>query len=354
MKKKSFNPVVRITDHWIGSTHPCFVIAEAGSNHNRKFALAKKLIDVAVHAGADAIKFQLFVPDKIYVHGAGAADYLGKKKSIDTILEEMKMPENWIAKLAAYCGKKGILFLCSAFDEKSVDVIDPFVAAHKIASYEITHLPLIRHVAKKGKPIILSTAMATEKEIAEALDTIASVGNRNVILMHCIAKYPAPIEDSNLRIIPMLQKRFRVPVGLSDHSRDPLLNPIAVAALGGHIIEKHFTLSNTLPGPDHAFAIEPNELTALVASVHKTESALGSPKKRLLPIEKELHAFARRHLHATRPIKKGERFSKENIAALRSGKVAPGMDPKYLDQVLGKRAKRDIAIGQGIQKRDIH
>ncbi len=351
--KPQFNKFVRIGNRIVGEGQPCFVIAEAGSNHNRKFHLAKKLIDTAAKAKADAVKFQVFVPEKIYVKNAGFADYLGRERTIQQIFHDIMMPREWLPKLAEYCKKKGILFLSSTFDEESVDLVDPYVSAHKIASYEATHLPLVRHIAKKGKPIIMSVGMASINEIREALNVIASTGNRNVVLMHCIAKYPAPIEATNLRVMDALRKEFKVPVGLSDHSREPLINPVTAVARGGNMIEKHFTLSNNLPGPDHKFALVPKELEEMVAGIRKAESALGSSTKHVQEIEKELYLFARRRVHAIKDIKKGEVFTKENIAVLRSGKSRPGLEPKYFEWVIGRRAVRDIKESEGVRKEDV-
>jgi N,N'-diacetyllegionaminate synthase len=184
--KPQFNRIVKIGNRLVGEGQPCFIIAEAGSNHNQKFSIAKKLVDAAVKAKADAVKFQVFVPEKIYVKNAGFADYLGNKKTIQQIFQDIMMPVDWIPKLAEYCRKKGIMFLSSAFDEGSVDLVDKHVAAHKIASYESTHIPLIKHIAKKGKPIIMSVGMASIDEIRDVLRAIASTGNKNVIIMHCI------------------------------------------------------------------------------------------------------------------------------------------------------------------------
>jgi N-acetylneuraminate synthase len=349
-----FNEVVRIGDRLIGEGHSCFIIAEAGSNHNQKFGWAKRLIDIAAKAKADAVKFQTFIPEKIYVKHAGFADYLGRGASIQQIFKDLVMPVRWLPKLAEYCQKKNIIFMSSVFDEESADLVDPFVHAHKIASYESTHLPLIKHVAMKGKPIVLSTGMATIPEVREALATIASTGNDNVILMHCVAKYPAPIESSNLLAIDLLRRECGVPIGLSDHSREAVINPVAMVARGGNIIEKHFTIKNSLPGPDHKFAIEPDELTEMVASIRKAETALGSPMKGVLPIEQELFKLARRRVHAIRDIKKGEIFSLKNVAVLRSGKARPGLEPKDFEWVLGKRAKNNIQESDGVRAEDIH
>ncbi len=351
--KSYFHGVVKIGRHRLGEGHPCFVIAEAGSNHNRRWDLARKLVRAAAQARADAVKFQVFVPEKIYVQDAGCADYLGKKKTIRQIFEEIAMPRNWIQQLARHCARAGILFLASVFDEEAADQVDPFVPAHKIASYESTHLPLLKYVAKKKKPIILSAGLASLDEIAAALETIASAGNRDVVLMHCVAKYPAPVEATNLRVIDTLRQLFHVPVGLSDHSRGLLINPVAAAARGANILEKHFTLSNNLPGPDHRFALEPGELAALVAAVRQAESALGSPIKKVLPIEKELFAFARRRVHATRDIRKGETFTHGNTAVLRSGKKRPGLEPCHYERLMGKHAARDIKRSDGIRACDV-
>jgi|RhiMetdeSRZDD1v2_1073273.scaffolds.fasta_scaffold139211_2 sialic acid synthase SpsE len=351
--KPRFNEVVKIGDRLVGEGHRCFIIAEAGSNHNQKLSWAKKLIDIAAKAKADAVKFQTFIPEKIYVKHAGFADYLGNAKSIQQIFKDMTMPADWLPKLAESCQKRSILFMSSVFDEESADLVDRFVPAHKIASYESTHLPLIKHVAKKGKPIVLSTGMATVGEIREALRAIASTGNENVILMHCVAKYPAPIESTNLRSVDLLRKEFGVPVGLSDHSREAIVNPVAMAARGGNIIEKHFTIKKSLAGPDHKFAIEPHELEEMVTSIRRAEAALGNPVKGVLPLEKELFTFARRRVHAIRDIKKGEIFSPKNVAVLRSGKARPGLEPKDFEWMLGRRARNDIKESDGVRAEDI-
>jgi len=349
-----FNSAVRVADRWIGQGHPCFVIAEAGSNHNRSLPLALKLIDVAAQAASDAVKFQSFIPHKIYVKNAGCADYLGHSRTIQEIFEKIQMPREWLPKLARHCKRKRILFLSSVFDPESADQVDPFVPAHKIASYECTHLPLIRHVARKGKPILLSTGMASLREIGDALETIAAAGNRNVVLMHCIAKYPAPVDVSNLRVIETLRQEFRVPVGLSDHSRDALVNPVATVARGGNILEKHFTLKNTLPGPDHRFAVEPKELARMVEAVRNAEAALGSSVKKVHRLEKELYLFARRRVHAIADIRRGDVFTVENVAVLRSGKARPGLEPRHFDRILGKRAKTNIRESDGIRSEDVY
>jgi N-acetylneuraminate synthase len=340
---------IKVGSKKIGEGEPAFIIAEAGSNHNGRIEQAKKLIDVAVEAGADAVKFQLFRAEKLYPQNAGHADYLKTKKSIYRIIKEMEMPYDWIPELYDYCRERSIIFLASHFDEESADKLEEVcVDAYKIASYECTHIPLLRYTAKKGKPIIMSTGLASLGEIEESLNVIYAQGNSQVALMHCAAAYPTPIEHVNLRVMDTLKTAFEVPVGISDHTRDPILVPIVAVARGANIIEKHFTLSNKLEGPDHRFAIEPHELKAMVKSIRMTEKALGSPHKHVMPSEKELYKFARRRIHAIRDIKKGEIITSKNAAILRSGKLPPGAEPKFWDLILGKKAAKNIAIGEGI------
>ena len=325
---------VQICDKWIGDGEPCFIIAEAGSNHNGSLQQAKNLIDVAVDAEADAVKFQLFRANKLYPANAGHSDYLKLDRSIYDIIADMEMPYEWLPELAAYCQERGIIFLSSVFDEESVDRLDPHVPAYKIASYEMTHLPLVRYIAGKGKPVIISTGTANLEEVDETVEAFYETGNRDLMLMQCTASYPAPLESLNLRAIATMKNAFGVPVGLSDHSRDPLAGPMASVALGGNLVEKHFTLSNRLPGPDHSFAIEPEELRSMVQKMREVERTLGSGEKAVQSVEAELREFARRSIFATQDIAVGDIFSQENVAVLRRGKLAPGLEPKYYEAVL--------------------
>lgn len=344
---------VRIGNRWIGEGRPCFIIAEAGSNHNVDLNQAKRLIDVACQARADAVKFQLFRASKVYPRNAGQCDYLKLPKSIYEMVSEMEMPYEWLPVLSDYCRGKKILFLASVFDEESADRIEPYVEAFKISSYEMTHIPLIRHVALKGKPIILSTGAASLEEVQEVVSQIREVGNPDLILLQCTAAYPVPFDSLNLRAILTLKSTFQVPVGLSDHSRDPLVAPIAAVALGSAVIEKHFTLDNDLPGPDHRFAVEPEELKWMVEKIRAAETALGSGKKLRQPVEEELYSFARRSILAVRSIKKGEKLTPSNAAVLRHGKHAPGLHPRFWESVIGKAATRDIAAEEPIGEDDL-
>lgn len=333
---------IRLGNRWVGDGALCFIIAEAGSNHNGSMIQAQKLIDVAASARADAVKFQLFRAEKLYPRNAGRSDYLKTRKPIYDIIKEMELPYEWLPKLAAHCRRKRILFLASVFDEESADRLDPYVQAHKIASYEMTHLPLIRHVAGKRKPVIISTGTANLDEVAQTVAAFRKTGNRNLLLMQCTAAYPAPLESLNVRAVAALKSAFGFPTGLSDHSRDPWLGPVAAVAAGANLIEKHFTLDNHLPGPDHAFAVEPDELAEMVRRIRQTEQVLGSGVKRMQPTEKELRDFGRRSIFAVQPIRAGESIMERHVATLRNGKNRAGIPPGCWDQVLGRKASRDI------------
>jgi N-acetylneuraminate synthase len=343
---------VTIGGRTVGGSGPCFVIAEAGSNHNGSFEQARRLIDVAAAAGADAVKFQLFRASRMYVRTAGRSDYLKLDRPIYDVIADMEMPYEWLPELAGHCRARGVTFLASVFDEESADRLDPYVDAFKIASYEMTHVSLVRYVAEKGKPLIVSTGTATLDEVAATVDVMRK---REVpfVLMQCTAAYPAPLEALNIRAIVTMKREFGVPVGLSDHSRDPLVGPLAAVALGADALEKHFTLSNELPGPDHRFAVEPAELRLLVEKVRATEVALGSGEKLVQPVEEELRAFARRSIFAVRAIAADETLTRDNIAVLRNGESAAGLPPESYPGLLGRRAARPIAADAPIRAEDI-
>lgn len=333
---------IRIGDRWIGEGHPCFIVAEPGSNHNGSLEQALAMIDAAKAANVDAVKFQNFRAAKLYLPNAGLSDYLPIKKPIYDIIKSLEMPLEWIPTLKDYCKAKGLMFFSAPFDEESADALDPYVEVFKIASYEITHMPLIRHVARKRKPVILSTGTADIDEVRQALDWCHAEGNDDVILLQCTACYPAPPTSLNVRALVTMREKFRVPTGLSDHSRDPLVGPMAAVALGANVIEKHVTLSNRLPGPDHRFALEPNELKAMVSKIREVEQVLGDGRKVRHPSEEELYRFARRSIYAIRDIALGERFTRENVAVLRSGKLESGLAPRYFDRVLRSRARSHL------------
>ena len=338
-----------------------FIIAEAGSNWRcgtlaRDREMAKRLIEVAAESGADAVKFQTYRAETVYVPNAGESDYLsevGIKESITDIFKDLSMPYEMIPELADYSRKLGIKFMSTPFSVQDAKALDPYVEIHKNASYEISHLRLIEFIAKTKKPLILSSGAATLEDIEWAVSHFYKNGGKTIALLQCTAKYPAPMPTLNLKTIPDLIKRFKMPVGFSDHSRDPLTGPVAAVALGATIIEKHYTLSNKLPGPDHAFAITPEELKKMVKSIRDCEDSMGSGEKVVQEAEEELRSYAQRALQATKEIKKGGVLSEGvNIDILRSGKQKKGLHPKFLPEIEGKEAKRDIPLGDGIQRED--
>jgi N-acetylneuraminate synthase len=318
----------------------CYVLAEAGSNHCRDREIALRL--VAADAGADGVKFQVFSADRLYPPNAGVAEYLGDPTPIDEIIRSVELPTEWLPALAERAAERGLDFVASAFDEQATDLLDPYVALHKVASYEITHEPLLRHVASKGKPVILSTGGSTVDEARHALAILQAAGAPEVVVLQCTARYPAPLEAINAAAIPELRRALGVRVGLSDHSREPLAAPVAAAALGAALLEKHFTLDNELPGPDHRFALEPDELRAMVTAIREVEQVLGDPQKQVLEVEQELRAFARRSIFTVAPVEPGEPFSHENVAVLRNGTLGPGLEPARWDDVLAAAASRKL------------
>jgi len=339
-----------------------YVIAEAGSNwrmgtSKRDQAMARALIDVAVDAGADAVKFQTYKPETVYVANAGRSGYLsdgGIKEDIRDIFADLSMPYEMVPDLVEYCRKRKIDFLSTPFSPADFAAIDPYVPFHKIASYEISHIHLIRLAAHSGKPLLLSTGASVEDDIAWAVDKFHAEGGRDLCLLQCTAKYPAPMSSLNLRAIPWLRQRFGVPAGLSDHSREPAIAPVAAVALGARVIEKHYTLDNRLPGPDHSFALTATELARMVREVRIAEETLGDGIKAVLPAERELAAYARRGVQATKPIAAGEVLREsENFSVLRPGQQVLGAYPRHIDHIQGRKTVRSISMGEGISLDDV-
>lgn len=334
-----------------------FVIAEAGSNwkadkYDDDLKRAKQLIDVAVESGADAVKFQTFRSNTVYAQSAGKSKYLsenGVDQNINDIFDHLSMPYEMIPELADYCKKKNILFMSSPFSIQDAKQIDPYVELHKVASYEINHVRLLEYLAKTRKPIIISTGASTYQEIDFAIDLLKKSGNGEIALLQCTAKYPAPLNSLNLLAIQKIKTKYNVPVGLSDHSIDPVVGPLLAIGLGATIIEKHFTLDNSFSGPDHKFALNPQNLTLMVNSIRQSDLAKGDGIKRVLDEEVELRYYATRSIQAIKQIKKGEVLKEGiNFEVLRPGNNIRGVDARFLNIINGKKAKKDIAIGEGI------
>jgi N-acetylneuraminate synthase/N,N'-diacetyllegionaminate synthase len=335
---------VRIGEREVGPGRPVYLIAEAGSNHNGNLETAFRLIDAAAQAGADAVKFQIFRAEDLYSRRTPGFRYLGDRNVFD-LIRGIETPRTWIPGLARHCADRGIQFLASPFDRDAVDLLDPFVPAYKIASFEIVDLELIAHAAGQGKPMILSTGMASLGEIEDALRTCRDAGNDRVLLLHCSSLYPSPPGVVNLRAMETMARAFGVPVGLSDHTLGTHI-AVGAAAMGACIIEKHFTLDRTMEGPDHAFAVEPEELAALVRTVRDLESALGTGVKERSALEdEEMYRKARRSVHARVSIPRGTVITREMLSVKRPGY---GILPRDLPLIPGRKAARDIAEDEWI------
>lgn len=339
----TMDTTVKIGRNPVGSGHPCYVIAEAGANHNRDFDTARRLIDVAAAAGADAVKFQTYTGRDLYSTKTPRFEYLGELAAvpIHQLLDDLALPREWQPLLAAHAREQDIEFLSSPFDRDAVDSLDALdVAAFKIASFEIVDVGLLAYVASKGRPVILSTGMATLGEIEDALAALAPVADVGICLLQCASLYPAPPSIMNLRAMDTMRAAFGVPVGLSDHTRGIHVASAAVA-MGASLVEKHFTLDRSLPGPDHPFAIEPTELSEMVHHIRDVEAARGDGHKRGPSAEEsaEMYTKARRSLVAACDIPKGTRLRAEMLTVKRPGF---GIAPKLLDTIVGRVVTVDV------------
>lgn len=346
---------MKIGNRLIGEGEPCFIIAEAGVNHNGDISLAKRLVDVAEEAGVDAVKFQTFVAEELVTESAEKAGYQKETTRLGEsqleMLKKLELTEKDSRELFAYSQDKNMLFLSTPFDRGSVDLLYELgVNAFKIGSGEITNLPLLKHIARKGKPIILSTGMATLGEIEEAVETLREEGAEEFVLLHCVTNYPARIEDMNLKVLETLRSAFKLPVGLSDHSLG-ITMPIAAVALGACVVEKHFTLDKNLPGPDHKASLGPDELEQMVKAIREVEAASGDGLKRPTAGEEEIKKVARRSIVARVNIPQGTIVTEEMLAIKRPG---IGLEPKYVDRIIGKAAKRDIKKDELLTGDEIH
>lgn len=349
---------------------PCVVVAEIGSNHDGDVALAHALIDVSADAGAGAVKFQLFRAATLYPSNCGTIPGPdGQPIDFYSELEQSEMPTGWLPELVSHALDRGIEPICSPFDEELATVaVDAGMTRVKIASPELTHLPLLRHVARLGRPVVLSTGMSTLGDIEESLAALDEAPG--VTLLHCVTAYPCPEEDANLAAITTLRAAFARPTGLSDHTLDPVAAPAVAAALGAAFIEKHITTSRSRAGLDHSFAIEPDELRDLVTAVRdvtsidigdrlpyvadrfgasRVQRLLGDPRKHVVPSEAALAATDRRALHARADIAPGEPLGPHNVGVLRGERNLPaGLHPRWLATVVGATAQRPIPYGHGI------
>ncbi|MBU1486604.1 N-acetylneuraminate synthase family protein [bacterium] len=323
---------IKIANKLIGKGEPVFIIAEVGQNHNGDMDLAKRLIKEAARAGADAVKFQT-----IFAEGLVAEDDPGYER-----LKALEFGPGQHQELSKAAKEAGIIFFSTPFDEEGVDLLGKIdVPAYKIASGDLTNLPLIEYVAQKRRPVIISTGAAGMEEVQEA---VAAVGHKEIILLHCVSNYPARLSDTNLRAIQEMEETFKVIVGFSDHTRG-IIASMAAVALGASVIEKHFTLYKALPGPDHCLSLDPEEFQAMVRDIRMVEEALGNPAKEPAASELPIQKLARRGLKAKIEIKEGESITGEMVAILRP---ETGIEPKHIKEVMGRRAKKTIKKNEAI------
>lgn len=338
-----------IGDRAVGPDEPTYVIAEAGSNHNGSLDLAKELIEVAADAGVDAVKFQTFRAADLYVEDSGGAEYLNDDRPLYEIIEGLEMPYEWIPRLHDYCHEQDVEFLSTPFDERSAAELEVYVPAWKVASYTSSHHLFLEHLAGTDKPIIMSTGAHQLSGVREAVETLRAADATGLAILQCVAAYPTPLEYSNVHVVSTLAEEFNTPVGLSDHTTHPVTAPTAAVALGASVIEKHFTLDRNMDGPDHEFALEPDELREMVEAIRRTEDALGSAEKRVLEVERELYEKARRAIHAVEHIEAGETITRDNVKVLRPGHREMGLHPKFYGEVLRRTATEAIEKGDGVQ-----
>src|ERR1051326_153564 len=340
------NSTIKIVDRTIGPGQPVYVIAELSANHCQQFDNAVRLVHAAKEAGADAVKLQTYTADTLTIKSDRpefrvAGGTLWDGRTLHDLYREAYTPWDWQPKLKQLADSLGIHLFSTPFDPTAVEFLEKMnVPAHKIASFELVDLPLVDKIARTNKPIIMSTGMATLAEIADAVATIHNAGNQQLALLKCTSAYPAPPEDMNLRTIPHLADAFGVPAGLSDHTLGFAV-PVAAVALGASIVEKHFTLSRAVPGPDSAFSLEPHEFKAMVEAIRTAERALGKVHYGLSSKEASSRVF-RRSMFAVRNVTAGETFTERNVRSIRP---AHGLPPKHVGEVLGRKAVRDVAEG---------
>jgi len=333
-------------------TQHTIIIAEAGVNHNGSMVSAKKLVDVAADAGADYVKFQTFKADTLVTQSAEKAEYqkiiTDKSESQFEMIKKLELDKSAHDELIKHCEEKGIRFLSAAFDHDSIELLaDLNIPLYKIPSGEITNLPYLRHIGRMGKPIILSTGMSTLEEVQKALNVLLESGveKEKITILHCNTEYPTPMEDVNLKAMLTIREELGVNIGYSDHTLG-IEVPIAAVAMGATVIEKHFTLDRTLTGPDHAASLEPHELKSMVTAIRNIKKAMGDGIKKPSPSETRNIPIARKSIVAKKPIKKGERYSEENITVKRPG---TGISPIEWDNIINQKSIKDFIIDDLIE-----
>jgi N,N'-diacetyllegionaminate synthase len=329
-----------------GEKLPCFIIAEAGVNHNGSLDTAYQLVDAAKAARVDAVKFQTFITDKFVTSSAPKAGYqktqTAETETQEQMLRHLELDFDSFRKLFTYCRQQHIVFLSTPFDETSADFLETLgVIAFKVGSGDITNLPFLSHIARKKKPMIVSTGMSCLGEVETALQSIRQAGDPPIALLHCTSNYPTEPKNVNLRAMQTLRMAFGVATGYSDHTMGIEI-ALAAVALGANVLEKHFTLDRNLPGPDHQASLEPDELSALVRGARKVESAMGDGRKLPVASEQEVAAIARKSLVIVRDMRSGETIVDADIVVKRPG---TGLAPIMLPYILGRRLRMDVPAG---------
>ncbi len=338
---------IEIAGRRIGPGYPVFVIAEAGVNHNGDFDLALKLVDAAVAARADAVKFQTFVAEELVTGDAPKADYqkqnTSKQESQFDMLKGLELSHEQFRMIKAHCEANEIIFMSTPFDFSSLNFLHRVgVPAFKISSGDLTNLPMLAEAGQKQKPVIISTGMSSLAEVRDAVEAVRSAGNEQIALLQCVSNYPAVAAEVNLRAMRTMHREFRVPVGYSDHTMG-LEVAIAAVALGARIIEKHFTLDRNMEGPDHRASLVPAELNDLIRSIRNVEVALGDGEKKPAASEKAIAEVARRSLVAAQDINAGTTLTAAMIEIKRPG---TGLSPRMLPSLLGREIRRNVHAGE--------
>jgi len=337
---------IELNGRRIGAGYPTYVVAEISANHGRNLGTAVKLVKAAKEAGADSVKLQTYTPDTLTIRSdkelfriTGGTPWEGR--SLYDLYAEAYMPWEWQPRLKSVADELGMDLFSTAFDPTAVDFLEEMnVAAHKVASFELVDLALIEKMSRTGKPLIISTGMATLGEIEEAVEAARKSGATQIALLKCSSAYPAPFEEMNLRSIPDLAEIFHVPVGISDHTLG-IAVPVAAVALGACIVEKHLTISRNIRGPDSAFSLEPSEFKAMVDMIRQAEKALGETRYGV-GTEEAKTRILRRSLFVVKDVKAGESFTVENVRSIRPGY---GLHPRHMNEILGRKASQDIARG---------
>lgn len=330
----------KLGKYTIGDNSPCFIIAEAGSNHNGDINQAKKLIEIAAEAGVDAVKFQTFTGDKLF----------SKKHPANEIVKKFEFKLQWHKEIKEYCDEKGIMFMTTPFQKDAVDLLEELnVEGYKIASGDMDYYSLLDYVSDTGKPIFLATGMANMDEVKDAVNRICEGKTKGIALLHCVTNYPPKDEDINLKVIRSMKEEFNMPIGLSDHSMGITI-PIAAVAMGANVIEKHFTISRELEGMDHFYALEPQELKEMVNAIRKVERAMGTGIK--VPVKSEFpeRHYARRGIIASVDLQAGEIIEEKHLDYVRP---VNGVESKYYKEIIGRKLSKDLKADESVRWEDL-